>query len=126
MLRNATKRVDWSPKKRVTAITLKAEGYSYRRIAEKLGGGVSASAVRKVWNWFQMTGKVNNKKERGRKRTTTPTTDRRIARLALGDRKLTARNINNILSDTGISIKVFRRRLVHAGLNARRPRKKPF
>ena len=51
-----------------------------------------------------MTGKVNNKKEKGRKRTTTPTADRRIARLASGDRKLTARNINNILSDTGISI----------------------
>ena len=48
MLRNATKRVDWSPKKRVTAITLKAEGYSYRRISEKLGGGGTASAVRKV------------------------------------------------------------------------------
>ena len=51
-----------------------------------------------------MTGKVNNKKGQSRKRTTTPTTDRRIARLTLGDRKLTARNINNILSDTGISI----------------------
>lgn len=122
------KRVDWSPKKRATALTLRSEGYSYGEIAKKLGSGATASGVRKLYNRFQMTGTIENKEGKGRKKLTSPTTDRRLVRLALGNRRLTARNINNILSDTGISVsdRTVSRRLAQAGLKARRPRKKPF
>lgn len=88
----------------------------------------SASGVQKLCNRFQMTRTIGNKEGKGINKSTTATTDRRITRLALGNRRPTARNINNILSDTGVSVsdRTVRCRLVQAGLKARRPRKKPF
>ena len=115
----------WSPKKRVIAITLRNEGYSYRDIAHKLGGGVSFSGVRKLCARFQMTGSVENQPGKGRKRTTTPRTDRRIIRLSLNDRKATSNEIKRML-DLKVSNRTVRRRLVCAGLRARIPRIKPF
>jgi len=43
------KRMDWSPKKRAAAITLRKEGYSYREVAAKLGQGVTPSGIRKLF-----------------------------------------------------------------------------
>lgn len=39
------KRLDWSPKKRAIAVTLRSEGYSLREIADKIGGGAFASCA---------------------------------------------------------------------------------
>lgn len=115
----------WSLKKRATVLTLRNEGYSYREIAQKLGGGVSFSGVRKLCLRFQLTGSVENQAGRGRKRSTTPKTDRRIIRLSLRNRKATSKDIKRIL-DVEVSDRTIRRRLVLAGLRARIPRKKPF
>jgi len=124
----AVKRLDWSPKKRATAITLQKEGYSYREIAAKIGQGVSPAGVLKVCKRFAETGTIKNKAGRGRKKVTTPQTDRRIVRLALRNRKSTSVDINNALADSGVAVsgRTVRRRLVSAGLRARIPRKKPF
>lgn len=124
----AVKRVDWSPKKRATAVTLQTEGYSYREIAAKIGQGVSPAGVLKLCRRFDETGTIQNKSGTGRKMATTPQTDRRIVRLALKNRKSCAVDINMSLADTGVTVsdRTVRRRLVKAGLRARIPRKKPF
>ena len=124
----SVRRLDWSPKKRATAITLRKEGYSYREIAAKIGLGVSPAGVLKVCKRFAETGTIKNKAGRGRKKVTTPQTDRRIVRLALKNRKTTSADINNALADSGVAVsgRTVRRRLVTAGLRARIPRKKPF
>ena len=123
-----TKRVDWSPKKRATAITLRNEGYSFREIAGKIGCGVTASGIRKLCKRFETTKSIETKLGRGRKRKTTPKTDRQIARLALKNRKASSGDINGILHEAGVSVsnRTVRRRLVDVGLRARIPRKKPF
>jgi len=128
MKAKTVKRVDWSPKKRVIAITLRKEGYSYREIASKMGHGVTPSGIRKLFVRFQETGSVENQAGRGRKRLTTPTTDRQISRLALGKRQTSSGDINKDLQQVGVKVsdRTIRQRLVAAGLRARIPRKKPF
>ena len=125
---NPAKRLDWSPKKRSIAITLRKEGYSYREIASKMGNGVSPAGVLKLCKRFETTGKVTNQTGRGRKKATTTLTDRRIVRLALQNRRSTAVDINRSLEDAGVKVsdRTVRRRLVAAGMRARIPRKKPF
>lgn len=121
-------RFDWSPKKRTTAITLRNEGYSFRQIAVKMGQGVTASGVYKLCKRFKTSKSIETQIGRGRKKVTTPKTDRRIANLALKNRKSSAKDINKVLSMGGFSVsdRTVRRRLVEAGLRARIPRKKPF
>lgn len=99
-----------------------------REIAAKIGQGVSPAGVLKVCKRFAETGTIKNKAGRGRKKVTTPQTDRRIVRLALRNRKSTSIDINNALADSGVAVsgRTVRRRLVSAGLRARIPRKKPF
>ena len=122
------KRMDWSPKKRATAIALRKEGYSYREVAAKLGNGVTLSGIRKLCKRFQETGSVENKTGRGRNSVTTPKTDRRIVRLALNNRRASSGDINKELRGMGVKVsnRTVRRRLVKAGLRARIARKKPF
>ena len=75
------KKMDWSPKKRATAITLRKEGYSYTEVAAKLSHGVTSSGIqndRKLFKRLEETGSVENKTGRGRNRLTTPNTDRQI------------------------------------------------
>jgi len=38
---NPSTKVEWSPKKKATTITLQKEGYSFREIVAKLGKGAS-------------------------------------------------------------------------------------
>ena len=125
---NPAKRLDWSPKKRAIAVTLRKEGYSYREIASKIGQGVTPAVVLKLCKHFTETGSVQTKQGRGRKKTTTTLTDRRIVRLALRNRKSSAVDINKELVDADVKIsdRTVRRRLVTAGLRARIPRKKPY
>lgn len=123
-----SKRKDWSPKKRATVITLRNEGYSYREIAAKMGKNTTPSGVQKLIKRFETTNSIDNKKGKGRKKSTTPQTDRRIVRLSLANRKSSAVDINRELQSAGVQVsnRTVRRRLVEAGLKARVPRKKPF
>lgn len=122
------KRLDWSPKKRAIAVTLRSEGYSLREIADKIGGGATPSGIRKLCKRFEGTSTVTTATGRGRKKCTSEKTDRRIVRLALKNRKSPANAINRVLldSDVNISDRTVRRRLVSAGLRARIPRKRPY
>lgn len=115
----------WSPKKRVKAITLHGEGYSLRAIAAKLGGGATFSGVRKLLDKFKSTGKVEDKKGRGRKRKTTRRADRRLKQLSIANRFFTSRQL---LAAWGghVCPKTVRNRLLEFGLRARRPRRKPL
>jgi len=112
----SVKRLDWSPKKRATAIMLRKEGYSYREIAAKIGQGVSPVGELKLSKRFTETGTIKNRAGRGRKKVTTPQTDRRIVRLARKNRKTTSADINNALADSGVadSGRTVRRRFVSA------------
>ncbi|XP_004207319.2 uncharacterized protein LOC101241314 [Hydra vulgaris] len=122
------KRINLSSKKRATAVTTRKEGYSYRAIVDKIGSGVTASGVRKLYERFRETGSIENKHGKGRKKATTPTTDRMMSRQALRNRRMTAKEINSSLKVAQISVsdRTVRRRLVNAGLKARIPRKKPL
>ena len=122
------KRTDWSPKRRATAITLRNEGYSYREIAAKIGCNVSPSGVQKLVKRFETNHSIENRPGKGRKRVSTPQTDRYITRLSLRTRKMSAVDINKDLAAVGIRMSnwTVRRRLIEAGLRARIPRKKPF
>ena len=121
-------RVDWSPKKRSAAITLKREGYSYREIAKKIDPSMTPSGIWKLCVRFQATGLISNQTGKGRKRATTVKTDRRIVRMALKNRQITADEINESLQESGIKItsRTVRNRLIAGGLRARIPRKKPY
>ena len=71
---------------------------------------------------------MENKTGRGRSKLTMPKTDRRIARLALNNRRASSGDINKELREMGVKVsdRTVRRRLVNAGLRARIARKKPF
>jgi len=118
-----TSRKDWSPKKRATAITLKAEGYSYREIAKKIDPTMTPSGIRKLCMRFQSTGCISNKPGKGRKTCTSVKTDRRIVRMVLKNRRITSKEIDESLHACGVNV---RNRLVAGGLRARIPRKKPY
>ena len=75
----------WSPKKRAVAITLRAEGYTYREIAERLGGNATFSAVRKLCLKFDNVKSVTDKRRTGRSRLSGPRDDRQLLRLSLSD-----------------------------------------
>lgn len=115
----------WSPKKRSIAITLRDEGYTYRQVAERLGGKATFSAVRKLCMKFDDTKAVIDRPRTGRPRLTSKRDDRNLVRLSVADRHKSAKQL---MVDSGLncSVHTVRRRLVTGGLNARIPRKKPL
>jgi transposase len=115
----------WSPKKRAIAVTLRAEGYTYRQIAERLGGNATFSAVRKLCLKFDDMKSVTDKCRTGRPRLSVARDDRQLLRLSLSDRRKTA---TQLMVDWNVraSVRTVRRRLCKAGLKARIPRKKPL
>ena len=84
---SSSKRLDWSPKKRTTAITLRDKGYSYREIVKKIGHGVSPAGAMKLCKRFAETWSIKNKAKKGSKRATTSQTDRINVRMALKNHK---------------------------------------
>jgi len=122
------KRLDWTPKKRAIAVTLRSEGYSLREIAHKIGGGATLSGICKLCKWFEGTNTETTAKGRGRNKCTSEKTDRRIVRQALKNRKSTANEINRILQDSNVKVsdRTVCRQLVSARLKARIPRKRPY
>ena len=63
----------------------------------------------------------------GRKRKTTPRTDRKIVRMALSNRRTSCKNLSIALAAQGVSLatRTVNKRLLESGLKAYRPRKKP-
>ena len=118
----------WSPKKRSMAVILRQEGYTFQQIADKMGGGATRSGVFKVCKKFIDFNTINDLPGRGRKKITTPQDDRRIVRLALQDRRKPAKEISNILNDSGVAVSArsVRRILCKNGLRAHVARKKPY
>ena len=74
LMMGPVKKLDWSPAKRVTRITLEKEGYSYREVAAKVGCGVSASGVQKLCKRFEISGSVQTQVGKERKKLPTPKT----------------------------------------------------
>jgi len=98
------KRKDWWPKKRVTAISLQKQGYSYRAVGAKIGCGVTALGVQKLWKRYGEKGTVETQPGRGRHKATTEATNSRVVRLSLNDRKMRAKKFNAVLADVGGSV----------------------
>jgi len=123
-----TSRADWSPKKRAAAVTLKKEGFSYREIAAKIDPTMTPSGIRKLCVRFKSTGSISNQSGKGRRKSTSAKTDRRIVRMALKNRRITSDEINGSLQASGIHVtsRTVRNRLIAGGLRARIPRKKPY
>ena len=106
-------------------VTLRTEGYTYRKIAQRLGGGATFSAIRKLCLKFDETRSVADKRRTGRGRISTARDDRNLVRMSLSDRRKRSRQL---MVDWKVpaSVHTVRRRLIKAGLKARIPRKKPF
>ena len=81
-----TKSRFWSPKKRVVAVTLRSEGYTYAEIAKRIGGKATHSGVLKLCRKFEKSQCVVDKSRSGRKRKSNERDDRRLIRLCLADR----------------------------------------
>lgn len=98
-----------------------------REIARKLGVSTQTVSVikKKIDSGVNLASKRVGKC--GRKRKTTPRTDRQIVNMALKDRRTSCRNISAQLAVQGISLSRRRvnARLLESGLKAYRPRKKP-
>lgn len=115
----------WSPKKRAVAVTLRKEGYTFREIAEKVGGGASASGVLRICKKFAESGSVVDKPRAGRPRVSTERDDRELVRLSLENRRKSLQLLRHEWSAPASKATV-RRRLISAGLRARAPRRKPL
>ena len=115
--------MELSPKKRAVVVALSKSGIKQTEIAAEVG--VIQSCVSKLLRNFRDTGTPTKRQRSGRPKKTTCQTDRQIARQSLRNRQPTSTDIRNQLS-LPVSSRTVRRRLVKAGLVARRPRKKPL
>lgn len=122
------KNSDLSPKK-VGAICglLNNTELSQYEIAEKIG--VSRSSVKNIKKKIDSGMSLSPKRKGacGRRRITTPRTDRKIRDICLENRKMPINALVNKVNDAGIIVKkrTLQRRLVENSLMARRPARKP-
>ena len=120
--------LDLSPKK-VGQIwgLLKAGNHSQYKIAKLVG--VSRSSVKNVKKKIDSRITLTPKRVNacGRRRITTPRTDRRIREICLQNRKLPLQLLTKSIVETGIKVsdRTVRLRLQEEGLIARRPVRKP-
>lgn len=117
----------WSPKKRAMAVVLCMEGYTYAEIAAKIGWGVGKSAVQKICFKFEQTGSVKDLPRSGRRKVTTCQDDRVMTTIVLKGRRMSSKDVANIMNDSGVKIaaRTVRQHLFQASLKAKVPRKKP-
>ena len=107
-------------------VALSEEGYSKREIADRFG--CSQRSFRDILKKQRLTESVKDLKIPGRKRKTTKREDRIIVRKSKSNRYKTAPEIKadmQIEHGVSISTSTTQRRLREAGLNGRKPRKKP-
>ena len=104
----------------VEAVTLHGEGWSYNRIAGRLG--VSHTTIARVIQRLAETGDHSRRIGQGRRRVTTPNQDRFLRISAVRQRFTTARNLRSDLQGAGgplICVQSVRRRLREANLRPR-------
>lgn len=119
---------DLSPRKKSEIKTLlQHTSHSQRKIAEI--AGVSKSAVNKIKINLDENQPISSKRKgnSGRKRITTPRSDRKIRDICLQNRKKSAALLTQIVQEAGISVskRTVQRRLAEEGLTGHRPAKKP-
>ena len=95
----------WLPKKRAVAVTLRQEGYTYEQIANRIGGGVDKSGVRRVCLKFEQFGTVKDRCKTGRKKVTTANDDRMISRIVIKDRGISSKQVAELLNSSGVKVK---------------------
>lgn len=103
------------------------QGMTHEQLSRQFG--VGKSTITKFLSRWQVQGDVQKKKNSGRPRVTSKLVDRNIVRLSRDNPRLTAVDITRELSignEVFPSIRTVRRRLQAAGLNGRRPVKKPL
>ncbi|MBS0032906.1 MAG: transposase [Candidatus Baumannia cicadellinicola] len=108
------------------AVTLIEVGVSQRDVGRRLG--VSQSVISRLWNQHQELGTLRRRPGQGRSRSTTHIEDRFLRVNELRNRFLTARELQNDLSQaTGnrVSDQTVRNRLLEAGLRSKRPVRVP-
>lgn len=119
---------DLSPRKvGQVKVLLHETGLKQKEIAKKLNiSPQSVSLIKKKEENHQDL-VTKRKGNCGRKRKTSPRVDRKMVKLALGNRRLSCRKIATLLADEEINLhpRTVNNRLLEAGLRAYRPRKKP-
>jgi len=116
-----------SEQQKIDIICLKRQNFSNVAISKHVKCGVSA--VRRFWLRYQQDKSLRRRAGSGRRRKTTDRDNRLIARMALNKRFITGSEIASQLASTSglqISKWTVNRRLKEAGLQARRPAKKPL
>lgn len=122
------KNSDLSPRKvSQIQLLLSETALKQREIARKLGVSTQTVSVikKKIDSNVDLAAKRDGKC--GRKRKTTPRTDRKIVQMALRDRRASCRKLTTELAMQGVSLarRTVNDRLLESGLKAYRPRKKP-
>lgn len=116
-----------SVKNRSAILTLHQEGYTIRKIAEKLK--FSKSTVHLIINRFKETGGLEDKNRPGRSRATTSAEDQHIKLISKRNRRLTAPEIASQINqdrNKPVSVSTVKRRLQEADLHGRIATRKPL
>lgn len=112
---------------RLMVIVKVKEGISYAKIASSMN--ISKPTVVAIVKKYRKTGSVKHQKGAGRPKKTSAREDRIIVRTSLSRRSLTSPDIRAAVRNNdniNCSVSTIRRRLVCAGLRARRAAKKPL
>jgi len=122
------KKSDISPRKiGQIKVLLSESGLKQREIAKKLS--VSTQTVSVIKRKFDNDVNIDAKRigKCGRKRKTTPRTDRLLVQMALKNRRASCRKLSMELAAKNINVapRTVNDRLLESGLKAYRPRKKP-
>ncbi|XP_065642492.1 uncharacterized protein LOC136074119 [Hydra vulgaris] len=116
-----------SVEKRTAILTLLQEGYTVRKIAEKLN--LSKSTVSYTICQYQESGSLEDRNRLGPSRITTKTDDRCIKIISKRNRMLTAPQITAIFNcdrEKKVSVSTIKRRLQKANLHGRVAIQKPY
>lgn len=119
---------DLSPRKKSEIKTLLTHtNHSQRKIAQL--AGVSQSTVRNIKKVIDVNQSLSPKRagKCGRKRLTTPRTEREIRRITVENRRKPRKVIKALLDDAGVTLsdRTLRRRLKELNFSCCRPLKKP-
>ena len=95
-----------------------------RQIVVAANFGVSQSVVSRLYQKYQQTGEVAERRGRGRTRATSRADDRHVVMESLRSRTLSAPKLRQELRNmrgVNVSVQTIRNRLYERGLSARRP-----
>lgn len=112
---------------RAQIVLLSSQNKSVSNIAKTMK--CSRGAVRYTVQRYKDSGSYQNKPRSGRKRVTTARDDRILERMVLRNRTKSSKELSSELLESNrvsVSARTVRRRLVSAGLRARKARRKPL